>query len=186
MRICSYVRFVRVFLFSLVFFEPFFSVYLFAQKHLCFFSSFSILGFQFYDLPNIRRLGFIHDDKWKKKRHNKIKETSTIWNIYKKNRNKIFAQSVCAMHATPTPLKYCYYYFQLNEAGFRWNLSAFFHHIQVLFFDRWLFYLPLSLSIQFILTLAQLLRTWLTFGDAKGAEWKQGSAWKHGNSKKYE
>lgn len=126
MFVCSFCACFFVF-FS--FFRAIFFCLSFRSKAFVFFFSFSILGFQFYDLPNIRRL----DDKWKKKRRNKIKETSTIWNMYKKNRNKIFAQSVCAMHATPTPLKYCYYYFQLNEAGFRWNLSAFFHHIRVFF-----------------------------------------------------
>lgn len=84
MRICSYVRFVRVFLFSLAFFRAIFFCLSFRSKAFVFFFSFSILGFQFYDLPNIRRLGFIDDDKWKKKRRNKIKETSTIWNMYKK------------------------------------------------------------------------------------------------------
>lgn len=78
-----YVRFVRVFLFSLAFFRAIFFCLSFRSKAFVFFSS--ILGFEFYDLPNIRRLGFIDDDdKWKKKRRNKIKETSTIWNMYKK------------------------------------------------------------------------------------------------------
>lgn len=81
-----YVRFVRVFLFSLAFFRAIFFCLSFRSKAFVFFSS--ILGFEFYDLPNIRRLGFIDDDKWKKKRRNKIKETSTIWNMYKKTEIK--------------------------------------------------------------------------------------------------
>lgn len=84
MFVCSFCACFFVF-FS--FFRAIFFCLSFRSKAFVFFSS--ILGFEFYDLPNIRRLGFIDDDdKWKKKRRNKIKETSTIWNIYKKTEIK--------------------------------------------------------------------------------------------------